>query len=98
MLRGGRFWHLMGAFDKADGSAFALKYYQELEPDTEWQVIALGDSANDTAMLEAADIAVVIPHSDGANISPKAPIVVHAPFPATKGWNAAILSLLNDYY
>ena len=98
MLRGGRFWHLMGAYDKADGSASALKYYQELEPDTEWQVIALGDSANDTAMLEAADIAVVIPHSDGAHISPKAPRVVHAPFPATKGWNAAILSLLEEYH
>jgi mannosyl-3-phosphoglycerate phosphatase len=98
MLRGGRFWHLMGASDKADGSASVLKYYQELEPDTEWQVIALGDSANDTAMLEAADIAVVIPHSDGAHISPKAPRVVHAPFPATKGWNAAILSLLDEYH
>jgi len=98
MLRGGRFWHLMGASDKADGSASVLKYYQELEPDTEWQVIALGDSANDTAMLEAADIAVVIPHSDGAHISPKAPRVVHAPFPATKGWNAAILSLLSEYH
>ena len=98
MLRGGRFWHLMGAPDKADGSATVLKYYQELEPDTEWQVIALGDSANDTAMLEAADIAVVIPHSDGAHISPKAPRVVHAPFPATKGWNAAILSLLDEYH
>ena len=98
MLRGGRFWHLMGASDKADGSASVLEYYQELEPDTEWQVIALGDSANDTAMLEAADIAVVIPHSDGAHISPKAPRVVHAPFPATKGWNAAILSLLDEYH
>jgi mannosyl-3-phosphoglycerate phosphatase len=98
MLRGGRFWHLMGASDKADGSASVLKYYQELEPDTEWQVIALGDSANDTAMLEAADIAVVIPHSDSAHISPKAPRVVHAPFPATKGWNAAILSLLDEYH
>jgi mannosyl-3-phosphoglycerate phosphatase len=98
MLRGGRFWHLMGASDKADGSASVLEYYQQLEPDTEWQVIALGDSANDTAMLEAADIAVVIPHSDGTHISPKAPRVVHAPFPATKGWNAAILSLLDEYH
>ena len=96
MLRGGRFWHLMGASDKADGSASVLKYYQELEPDTEWQVIALGDSVNDTAMLEAADIAVVIPHSDGIHISPKSPRVVHAPFPASKGWNAVILSLLEE--
>ena len=57
----------MGAPDKADGIASALDYYQEREPDTDWLVIALGDSANDTAMLEAADIAVVIPHADGAH-------------------------------
>ncbi|MEC8209166.1 MAG: mannosyl-3-phosphoglycerate phosphatase, partial [Verrucomicrobiota bacterium] len=57
---------------------------------------ALGDSANDTAMLEAADIAVVIPHADGAHISPKAPRVIHASFPASKGWNAAILLLLDE--
>ena len=96
MLRGGRFWHLMGAPDKADGSASALEYYQKREPDTDWHVIALGDSANDTAMLEAADIAVVIPHADGAHISPKAPRVIHASFPASKGWNAAILLLLDE--
>jgi mannosyl-3-phosphoglycerate phosphatase len=97
MLRGGRFWHLMGASDKADGTASALKYYQKLEPDTDWRVVALGDSANDTAMLETAAIAVVIPHSNGAHISPRAPCVVHAPFPASKGWNAAILLLLEEY-
>ena len=66
MLRGGRFWLLMGATDKADGVAFALEYYQKREPDTDWLIIALGDSANDTAMLKSADIAVVIPHADGA--------------------------------
>ena len=96
MLRGGHFWHLMGAPDKADGIASALEYYQEREPDTDWLVIALGDSCNDTAMLEAADIAVVIPHADGAHISLKAPRVIHASFPASKGWNAAILLLLDE--
>lgn len=97
MLRGGRFWHLMGDADKADGSAAALKFYQDREPDVEWIVVALGDSANDTAMLEAADIAVVIPHADGPHITPNAPHVVHAPFPTSKGWNAAVLTLLDQY-
>ena len=98
MLRGGRFWLLMGATDKADGVAFALEYYQKNEPDTDWLIIALGDSANDTAMLESADIAVVLPHADGEHIFPKAPRVVHASFPASKGWNAAIISLLDEYF
>lgn len=97
MLRGGRFWHLMGDADKADGSAAALKFYQDKEPDVEWTVVALGDSANDTDMLAAADIAVVIPYVDGPHISPDAPRVIIAPFPVTKGWNAAILSILDEY-
>ncbi|MGZ0709970.1 HAD-IIB family hydrolase [Coraliomargarita sp. W4R53] len=97
MLRGGRFWHLMGSADKADGASAALKFYQDREPDVEWIVVALGDSANDTAMLEAADIAVVIPHADGPHISPNAPRVVHAPFPTSKGWNVAVLSILDEY-
>ncbi|WPJ96856.1 HAD-IIB family hydrolase [Coraliomargarita algicola] len=97
MLQGGRFWHLMGSADKADGSAAALKYYQDREPDVDWVLVALGDSANDTAMLEAADIAVVIPHVDGPHITPNAPRVVHAPYPTSKGWNAAVLTILDEY-
>lgn len=97
VLRGGRFLHLMGMADKADGTAAALKLYQKAEPDVNWVVVALGDSANDQAMLEAADIAVVIPHEDGPHIEPHAPRVVHAPFPASKGWNAALLSIIDEY-
>ncbi|TVP78721.1 MAG: HAD-IIB family hydrolase [Puniceicoccaceae bacterium] len=98
MLRGGQFWHLMGMADKADGVAALRAYYQAKEPGVEWQVLALGDSANDTAMLEAADIAVVIPHTDGPRIAPQAPRVIQASSPASAGWNAALLSLLNEYY
>lgn len=95
MLRGGRFWHLMGDADKADGVQAVLAFYEEKEPDTDWQLLALGDSANDTEMLEAADIAVVIPHAEGPRIDPKGVRVVHAPYPASAGWNAAILSILD---
>lgn len=98
VVRGGSFLHLMGPADKADGAAAALRYYQHLEPDEAWTVVALGDSANDLKMLEAADIAVVIPHDDGPHISPKATRVIHAPFTASKGWNAAVLSLINEFY
>jgi len=97
MLRGGRFWHLMGTVDKANGLRSALNYYRAEEPDTKWVVVALGDSANDAEMLEAAHIAVVVPHADGPHIFPKAPKVIEAPAPASKGWNDAILSILNDF-
>ncbi|MDQ8195078.1 HAD-IIB family hydrolase [Coraliomargarita sp. SDUM461004] len=97
MLRGGRFWHLMGTADKADGLTAVFDFFKTQEPTVNWIVVALGDSANDTAMLEAADIAVVIPHADGPHITPQAPRVLQAPFPTSKGWNAAVLSILNEY-
>jgi len=96
VLKGGRFWHLMGQADKADGVRTVRQYYELKEPNTAWQVLALGDSANDTAMLEAADIAVVVPHAEGPRIHPQAARVLHAPHPASAGWNAAILSILDE--
>jgi mannosyl-3-phosphoglycerate phosphatase len=96
ILRGGRFLHLMGQADKADGMAAVLRKYREAHPGTNWTVIALGDSENDRAMLEAADIAVVIPHTEGVRIAPQAPRMVVAPAPASQGWNAALLELLDE--
>lgn len=95
MLKGGRFWHLMGPADKADGLWAVRQYFEQKEPAAAWQVLALGDSANDTAMLDAADIAVVVPHATGPRIQSQAARVLHAPYPASAGWNAAVLSLLD---
>lgn len=97
LVRGGRFLHLMGQVDKADGTQAAIRLYQQAQSGSEWFVIALGDSGNDLAMLEAADIAVVIPHADGSCIQPQAARVVHASSPASVGWNQALLELLDQY-
>ena len=99
VVRGGRFLHLMGTADKADGTKAVVAHFKETEPDiaeTHWTVVALGDSENDRAMLEAADIAVVLPHPEGARIAPKAPRVIVASQPSTRGWNAAILQILDE--
>ncbi|MGJ8651569.1 MAG: HAD-IIB family hydrolase [Opitutaceae bacterium] len=96
ILEGGRFLHLMGQEDKADGMKSAVALYQKQMPSVEWVVVALGDSQNDCAMLEAADIAVVIPHADGPHITPNAPRVVNASAPSTVGWNDALLTIIQE--
>ena len=97
-LRGGRFIHLMGAADKADGLTSALTLYQKAQPNVTWVTVGVGDSANDLAMLETADIAIVIPHADGPHIRPNTARVVYAPLPGARGWNEALLKVINEYY
>lgn len=63
-VRGGRFHHVMGNFNKA--SCFAkLKEYYSQRWQEEVKIIALGDSQNDFPMLERADFAIAIPPKQG---------------------------------
>lgn len=95
-IRGGRFIHLMGMSDKVIGMKSISKRYQELEPDCEWIVIAVGDSENDLAMLEAADIALVVPHHDGPKIRPKNRNTIYASSVGSTGWGAGIIEILTN--
>ncbi len=96
-LRGGRFIHLMGQADKADGLRAVQELYSQKEPETQWTTVALGDSPNDQAMLEAADIPVVIPHSEGPRLQVGTRHVMYADYPASKGWNDAMLRILSSF-
>lgn len=96
-VRGGRFIHLMGATDKADGMAAALAYFQTLEASRVWTVVALGDSPNDLQMLDAADIAVAIPNP--AHKELLKPLAMRCIFPEQSGpagWNDAVLTIFED--
>ena len=93
-LHGGRFIHLMGPADKADGLHATCALYQHYQPDIDWSSVALGDSPNDHSMLEAADIGIVIPHPDGAKVQTSGTHIFQAKYPASKGWNDSILTLL----
>ncbi|MDW3094264.1 MAG: HAD-IIB family hydrolase [Gammaproteobacteria bacterium] len=60
LLRGGRFVHLSGICDKGLALRWLLGKYKQQKFDKDIVAIALGDSHNDTAMLEAVDYAIVI--------------------------------------
>lgn len=96
-LRGGRFIHLMGPADKADGLRSVIKLYQDRFPETQWTSVALGDSPNDQDMLLAADIAVVIPNAHGRSLEIDQPNTIRVEQAGPAGWDSGMQQLLDTY-
>ena len=88
-VKGGRFYHVMGMFNKA--SCFhSLKTHYAQGQAEEIAVIALGDSPNDLPMLQQADYAVVIPTAQGTHLQLDHSSVFLATQPAPYGWQLGI--------
>jgi mannosyl-3-phosphoglycerate phosphatase len=90
LVRGGRFWHLSGAHDKADA---ARRLVELLRPS---RTIGLGDAPNDAAFLRLVDHAVLLPGKDGVDATLRAalPGADVAPARGGAGWIAAVGALL----
>lgn len=97
-LQGGRFLHVTGQFDKADGVRWLRERYGAEHPDREVVVIALGDSPNDQGMLDAADVAVIVqsPRSGQLEVS-KPRRILRTELPGPSGWNEAVGELLDEF-
>ena len=93
LMRGGRFWHLLGDHDKSDGVRAVLDC---AELPREGLTVGLGDAPNDADFLGAVDVAVIVPGGgDTAALRRLLPGARLAPFPAGAGWTAAVRSLLD---
>ena len=95
-LSGGRFIHIMGQCDK--GTAMRWLAPRLIAADSQPRVIALGDSDNDLAMLQAADIAVIVrrPHRPPLAVADAQGKVIVTDDVGPLGWNNTLLSLLSD--
>lgn len=92
--QGGRFLTVAGETDKGRAVAALRKL---CSPGRKTRVIALGDSPNDEAMLNSADIAVVIKSAKSATMHIHGPDkIIYTQECGPEGWNRAMLELLED--
>lgn len=97
LRRGGRFFHAMGCFDKADGLRWLMHRYRQ-HSTTELRSVALGDSPNDWQMLAAADIAVVIRSACPASDLPDADqSFIYSNHRGPTGWNECVQRILDQH-
>ncbi len=97
LVRGGRFYSLQGRFDKAQAMQWLQDYYRQQHAAV--LSIALGDSPNDCAMLNAADIAVVIhsAQSDDMVVDGAGRVIrTTLPGPGPAGWQKAITTIIGE--
>lgn len=89
--QGGRFLTVIGNTNKAHAMNELIRHFGYGER----LIIALGDSPNDEAMLNAADIAVVIKSAKSAQLSVVAPKkIVTTLLPGPAGWQDAMSTIL----
>ncbi len=95
IVKGGRFYHIISkGQDKANAMKHLTHLYEEYF-DKKLKMIALGDSENDFTMLQAADVGVLIPYTNGEFAKIDDINIIKASYPGPKGWNKALLEILD---
>jgi mannosyl-3-phosphoglycerate phosphatase len=91
--RGGRFYHILGANDKAEAVRRVIQQYAESIGPVE--SLGLGDALNDAGFLSEVSQAVLIPSPMTEQLERLVPKAQRAPAVGPEGWNAAVLYWLN---
>ncbi len=91
ITKGGRFYHIMSeSQDKGIAVIKTIELFEDLYHERV-SSIALGDSQNDTAMLEHVDIPIVIKKHDGSYLKTNVPHIQKSSYQGSKGWNEMVL-------
>jgi mannosyl-3-phosphoglycerate phosphatase len=93
LTEGGRFHHLTGKNDKGEAVRILKRLYSKESGDI--LAVGLGDSANDLPLLREVDIPVLVQKPD-ESYDPSVVLegLLKAPGPGPRGWNRAVLDLL----
>jgi mannosyl-3-phosphoglycerate phosphatase len=92
MIRGGRFFHITGQNDKADGVALLMAAYYRLGA---FRTVGLGDGPNDVKFLNLVDYPVILDSplkNDLRRVVPRARLAAAGP----RGWNESVLDILSQ--
>lgn len=96
LLKGGRFYHILPKVDKGLSVNWLLEQYRQAAPDTDFFSIALGDGLNDLPMLEAVDLAVVLPSASEDQLKPSGVRTLVMSEAGPVGWNLALTEILSE--
>lgn len=96
LLKGGRFYHLMGNTDKGNAVRKLTGLYKTKFPEVQFKTIGIGDSPNDIELLREVNFPVLVQRPDGSYIDIPAEIeVILADGIGPIGWNSAVTELLS---
>ena len=91
--RGGRFYHIRGRHNKGQAARILIGLFRRSRPEV--ITVGAGDGPNDISLLEAVDLPIWIPAGDGSLRLASSVAARLAPQEGPRGWNEAILQVLN---
>ncbi len=95
ILYGGRFMHILGKTDKGKALELVVKGYQKETDLSDAKTIAIGDTLNDVAMLQKADIKILVKRYNGRyDARVQIDNLIYSPYIGSKGWSSSILRML----
>ena len=99
VLIGGRFLHVSGQCDKGRAIDWLKGVYEHFCPDKRFVSLAIGDSQNDVAMLETADMALLIPSPVNAlPLLKRHHDVMQATQTGPRGWAEGVEKILKQLH
>jgi len=95
--KGGRFHHILGHAGKRPAVSILASLYRRWNPAV--HIAGCGDSINDTGMLTAVDLPILVQKPDGNYddaVARMLPAVQRSPRPGPSGWNVSVRHLLAE--
>jgi mannosyl-3-phosphoglycerate phosphatase len=97
LLKGGRFYHVIGNTDKGKAALELLKLFKEKQPQQTFKTIGIGDSSNDLDLLNVVDIPVLVKRPDETYVDNQLDNeIIYANGIGPVGWASAVNQILTN--